>query len=109
MFEVVKRGKHRVALHFLRARRFPFIRNGGLTLRSRKWNSIEEREPAVSFDRTKKERQEEDLGKHLSPDCSLARNSLPPIIPIRSSSRRRDYEGITDDKEGDSGWLKAPR
>lgn len=68
-----------------------------------------ERTKAVSFDRTKKERQEEDLGKHLSPDCSLARNSLPPIIPIRSSSRRRDYEGITDDKEEDSGWLKAPR
>lgn len=68
MFEVVKRGKHRVALHFLPARRFPFIRNGGLTLRSRKWNSIEERErrPSRSIER-KRNGEEKILENTLAP------------------------------------------
>lgn len=100
----VKRGKHRVALHFLRTRRFPFIRDGGL--RSGKWNSMEERIGRGSLRRSILER--EDLEKHVSPDCSLTRNSLLLyLLEALEGAITRAKEGIRDDKEEGSGWLRG--
>lgn len=52
--------------------------------------------------------EREDLEKHVSPDCSLTRNSLLLyLLEALEGAITRAKEGIRDDKEEGSGWLRA--